>query len=77
MKEMSRDVLEAKNRQNLPIREVAVEFVYSLKKKRRSLSFAKMYCSSTSCRSLLLPLRTSTAASVDSFSVNCGFRGFH
>ena len=74
MKEMSRDVLEAKNRQNLPIREVAVEFVYSLKK-RRSLSFAKMYCSSTSCRSLLLPLRTSTVASVNSFSVYCGF--FH
>ena len=64
IKAMSPGISGGKQKINLPIREIAVDFVYSLKTKQRFNGHAKCtVCVSAKFTSLLLAVRTSTVAS--------------
>ena len=62
IKAMSRGISGANKRENLPMREIALDFVYSLKTKRRFNCHAKCNFASKKLTSLLLAVRTSTVA---------------
>ena len=64
IKAMSRGISGANKRENLPIREIALDFVYSLKMKRRfnGQSMQNVVWFSKKLTSLLLAVRTSTVA---------------